>query len=264
MQYWDTGEVPAYLDDLLASFRDRNPEMQPLMFNERTAGEFIAEHFGGRELAAFGACAVPTMQSDFFRYCAVYVLGGVYADVAFRCVAPLRQLLDGVEEVRLFKVEPLGFLLSGFFLFKGPGHPLPRLVLDVMIANIEQRAAERVQMVTGPWILSALSLLHRLGSRAEFQQCVADNGIEPLEEPFRREAPTLVPTPAGRRAVAQMVGPLFEAVGDHTRLTRAFEGVRISPYEEAKECIEECDSPLPYKQSDRYWIKWQRARSIFR
>lgn len=264
VQYWDEEAVPGYLDDLIATFRDRNPGMRHMLFSERTAAQFIAEHFGEREAAAFAACAVPTMQSDYFRYCAVYVLGGIYADVAFRCAGPLRPLLEGSDEATLFRVEPLGFLLSGFFAFRAAGNPLPRLVIDVATVNIERRATEMVQMVTGPWILSSLSLLHRLGSEDAFRDAVERDGIECLAEPFRREVASLIPRPQARQAIPHMAGPLFEAVGDYDRIVAAFEGVRILPFEPEESQIEAADVALPYKEDERYWINWQRQRSIFR
>lgn len=263
-QYWDADEVPDYLQELIATFRDRNPEMEHRVFSERTATEFIAEHVGEREAAAFRACAVPTMQSDYFRYCAVYVLGGVYADVGFRCLAPLGPMLERLGGGRVFRVQPPGYLLSGLFLYDVPGHPLPRLVIDVATANIERRASRLVQMVTGPWILSGLSLLHRLGSLDGFRRDVADRGIDTLLGPFCREAPTMAPTRAAGQAVPSMARPLFEAVGDYRRVEEAFEGVRITPYAMVKDWVREPSPSLPYKESDRYWINWQRERSIFR
>jgi hypothetical protein len=265
IQYWDTEELPDYVGELIAGFRRLNRDMEHLIFSERTAGEFIEEHFGEREAAAFRACAVPTMQSDFFRYCAVYVLGGAYVDVAFSCLSPLRSLFDGVDGGRLFRKDPPGYLLSGFFLFRAPGHPLPRLVLDVATSNIEQRAAERVQMVTGPWILSSLSLLYELGRRESLREGVAEGGVARLAEPLCREAAAVVPTPGARKWIGRMVEPLIDAVGDYSRLTDAFEDICITPYEEALNWIGEPDSGLPYKRSDRYWLNWQReGRSIYR
>jgi Glycosyltransferase sugar-binding region containing DXD motif len=263
VQYWDSEEVPDYLDAPIESFRELNPDMGHMLFSERTAADFIAARIGEREAAAFRSCAVPTMQSDYFRYCAVYALGGVYADAGFRCVAPLRTMLDGAG-AQLFRIEPFGFLLSGFFAFDAPGHPLPRLVLDVITHNVERRASEAVQMVTGPWALSALSLLNRLGSVDARRQEVAEGGIERLIEPFRAEIGSMAPTRSGREGAKQMIDPLFEVVDDYARVSEAFEGVRILRYREASRWIAEPEEPLPYKDSDTYWARWQGRRTIFR
>lgn len=264
VQYWDTEEVPDYLEERIASFRARNPGMRHLLFDERTAAHFIAERIGQREAEAFRACAVPTMQSDFFRYCAAFALGGVYADVGYRCIAPLDALLEQADGGRLFRVEPFGFLLSGLFAFRFPGHPLPRLALDVIVTNVERRVAERVQMVTGPWVLSGLSALHRLGSDAALRREAAERGIERLAEPLRRDAAAMAPSAGGREAIEPMIEPMLDAVGDYARVTEAFDGVRTTRYASSRRWVREPEAPLPYKRSERYWVNWQRERTIFR
>jgi hypothetical protein len=204
------------------------------------------------------------MRADYFRYCAVLALGGVYADASFRCIAPLHPLLDRGDGT-IFRKTPPGFILNGFFLFASPGHPLLRLALDVATANIEQRAGEMVQMVTGPWIFTALSVLHRLGSIDRLRRDAADGGLMRLAEPFRQEAMALARTASGRAGVAPMVEPLFDTVGDLERVEEAFGGVRVAPFEEMTEAIAEPEGTLPHKDSETSWIRWQgRGQTIFR
>jgi hypothetical protein len=265
VQYWDSGRPPGYVADLLATFRERNPDMSHRVFDEAEAAEFIVAHFGEREAAAFGACAVPAMRADYFRYCAVHVLGGIYADADFRCLGSLRSLVDVTAGGQLFIEDPPGYLLNQFFIFRACGHPLLRLVLDVATINVERRVSERVQLVTGPGIFSALSVLHRLGSIDSLRREADDHGIERLAEAFCREAVALAPTPAGRKEVPAIVEPLFEAVGSLSRIAEAFEGVRIAPVETMAGYVGEPEEPLPYKRSEAHWINWQRRRqTIFR
>jgi hypothetical protein len=264
VQYWDGGEPPGYVAELLATFRARNPGMEHLLFDEPAADDFIAERFGDRELAAFRACAVPAMRADYFRYCAIHALGGVYADVSLRCIAPLSGPL-GEGGGTLFRRDPHDYLLNGFFLFDSPCHPLLRLALDVATTNVERRPAEMVQMVTGPWIFSSLFVLHRLSLLDPPGESGGGEELEGLAEPFRRDVGTLAPTAAGRRGTEPMVAPLFEAVGSRDRIEKAFEGVRVAPFERMNELVEEPDGPLPYKGDEMDWIDWQRrGQTIFR
>jgi hypothetical protein len=265
VQYWHSTEIPVEVAELVGTFRNLNPDLHHRLFCEATAGEFIAEHFSAREVAAFRACAVPAMQADYFRYCAVLALGGIYSDADFRCVRPLRELLASTGGGRLFRREPPGYLLNGFFLFDAPGHPLLRLTLDIATANIEGRVGERVQMVTGPWIFSGLAALHRLGSSEPTYGGVGDRGLGTLVEPFHRMAAQQVPMPAARLDIPQMTAALFETVGDYGVVDEAFEGVVISPLETATEWVHEPESPLPYRGNEEHWINWQnRGSTIFR
>lgn len=249
VQYWDAEVVPDYLVGPIATFRDLNPDLDHRVFNETSAGELIAAHFGARELAAFNACAVPCMQSDYFRYCAVHALGGVYADVDFRCLRPLRPLMDRLEAGEIF-LGPTPFVHRGreakrvwsqFFAFREPGHPFLRMAQDIATANMEQRIAERVWrpgehaieamwLTVGPGVVSLMRLMREWGSFDEFLDGIVDSFAEPF-------------------------GLLYcEVVGDYDRLLEAFEGVRVSPHEEMEIWVEDIPwSELPYKETDVHW-----------
>lgn len=242
VQYWHSEDVPAEVATLTASFRDLNPDLQHLVFDEAAAEEFIAERFTAREIAAFRACAVPAMQADYFRYCAIHTLGGVYSDVGFRCLRPLRTLIDTIDGGLLFsKPQPHRVVYNGLFAFTEPGHPLLRLALDVATANIERRMAETVNLTTGPWIFTCLAEVHRCGSF----------------EIARRQAPT--PMFEG------LADRMHEVVEDYTRVEAAFKEVRIEPFSLAAGWIGTPKAPLQHKESDTDWINWPRRKGgIFR
>lgn len=263
-QYWDSGAPPDDVSAQLATFRELNPDLSHRVFDEERAARLIADRFGKRELAAFRACAVPSMRADYFRYCAILAFGGVYADVSFGCRAPLRSMLARFDDGLLFRREPPGYVLNGFFAFSRPGHPLLRLALEIATENIERRACELVQMVTGPWIFSGLAALDRLASTAGHRQAVAERGLDCLEAPLRREAVARALTPGAREGVERMVEPLIESVGELGRLERAFDGVQVASYEAMGAWIGETEPPPAYKRSDSYWVNWQRRNSIFR
>lgn len=264
VQYWHSDELPAEVTAPMATFRDRNPGMPHLAFDREGAEALIAKHHSEREVAAFRACAVPAMQADYFRYCAILALGGVYADVGYRCLRPLGPLLEAGEGGTLFALGDRGVVINGFFYFGSPGHPLLRLALEVATTNIEQRVAEQVQMVTGPWIFSALNLLRRLGEEGAPARAGEDDDLSGLSGAFAERAVAMAPTPAGRATVPQMVDPLLRTVGGRDRLARAFEGVRVLPFDGSGAATVEPVQPLPYKQDEEYWINWQkRGESIF-
>jgi mannosyltransferase OCH1-like enzyme len=236
VQYWHSAEIPAEVTDLIATFRDHNPDMRHMVFDETEAERFIAEHFTSREVGAFRSCAVPAMQSDYFRYCAVLTLGGVYSDADFRCLGPLRALIEETEAGRLF----IGWrqqVINAFFLFKSPGHPLLRLALDIATANIEGGSERTLWKVTGPGIFSALVGLRILGpDHAAQSDCTWGLARSTLEE-----------------------------VGGYARVEEAFRGVNIAPFATVADWIVESDIPLQYKQGDTHWIRWQKqGMKIFR
>lgn len=255
-QYWDTEIVPDYMAGLLATFRDRNPDFHHRVYSEYEAERFIGEHFGARELAAFQACAVPSMQSDYFRYCSVLALGGVYADADYHCIRPLRPLVEKPGGVIFLSPSALLHngrdatrVWSGFFAFRRPWHPFLKLALEIATANIEARIPERIWpigekvvesiwLTVGPGVPSLMRFMRDLGSFDAFVDAVAGTDAEPFAELY------------------------CEVAGDFDRIVQAFHGVRVSPAESMFDWIGKPDFPLAYKATDTHWQNVKT--SIFR
>lgn len=257
-QYWDAEPIPAYLVEPFATFRDLNPDFHHRVFSEARAEEFIAAHFGDREVEAFRACAVPSMQSDYLRYCSVLALGGVYADADYRCKASLRPMIDRCEGGEIFLGPGIHDangrntrrIWSGLFAFSQPGHPFLRMALEIATANLEARIAERVWPVgqnvregiwltVGPGIFTLMRLIREWGSFDAFVAGIAGTPAEPF-------------------------GDLYcEVIGEYDCLIEAFDGVRVSPFESLWNWVEDVPpSELPYKASDTHWHNVKTA--IFR
>jgi mannosyltransferase OCH1-like enzyme len=243
VQYWDTDERPDYIDELIGSFRERNPGWEHLTFTESEAAAFIGRHFDSRALAAFSACAVPAMQADYFRYCAVGVLGGVYADADLECRSSLEPLIDKTTAGRLFR-RPNGIVVNGFFVFRSAGHPLLRLALDVATAQIESRAAENVWVATGPGIFTLLHMLHEAGSADDFIARAYDS---PLID---------------GRAFGHSARLVCEVVGDPRTVDEAFDGLTVSSADTSLRWVAVEQHPLRYKQTGAHWLNFEG--SIFR
>lgn len=248
VQYWDSEDVPPEVAALLAGFAEMNPDLPHFVFSHRRAGELIAERFGRRHAEAFAACAVPAMQADYFRYCAVHALGGVYVDADFRCLAPLAGLLEGSRTGTLFgrpelpprwrtpafewreRVGPYRVVMNSFFAFPTPGHPLLELAIEIATANIEARIAEDVALVTGPAIFTSLYLLRELGSFDAYD-AYAEGG-----------------------ALENAAGLLRETIGDYERVPRAFAGVELPAEIESRSWVGSPETPLPYKDTEDHWV----------
>jgi hypothetical protein len=232
VQYWHDGAPPAYIEELLETFREHNPEMTQLVFDEASAEDLIGERLGEREVAAFRSCAVPSMQADYFRYCAALVLGGLYSDADLRCISSFQPDMPAPGEGWLI-LRPSRPVVNGLFAFGSPGHPLLKLTVELATTNIEHRRWS-VYMATGPGLWTTLYWVHRVGSFNIF----AEN------------APT-------RGSWAKYARWCEEMIGGHERLRRAFQGVRIRKESELESVVQECGMDIPYKKTDVHWINFK-------
>ncbi len=92
-------------------------------------------------LATFQALTAIAERVDFFRYCLLYVFGGVYADLDTECLRPLAEYVPtdaeavvGLETV--FGSEPdESSLYCQWTLASRPGHPLFKAMIEDIVAN---------------------------------------------------------------------------------------------------------------------------------
>lgn len=235
IHYWHEKDPPDRVVATLASFREHNRGIEQLVFDEASAEEFVYANHGGREAAAFRACAHPAMQADYFRCCAVHALGGIYADANFRCLRSLEHLIEGSERGVVFgrqdpmlkalaafyrwpyPVGPFRVIVNGLFGFGDRFDPFLELALQAATANIENRVADGpagVWVTTGPGVFTSIYLLHELGSIDAFLEYAAGSVIEPSARLF------------------------CEVVDDYARIAHLWDGLGIRPLEEcASFCV---------------------------
>lgn len=232
-QYWDHGDPPAEVAALVDSHVALNPGLRHRLFDREGAAAYIARHNGTRAGAAFDECAVPAMQADYFRYCALLAEGGFWSDADARCLQPLAGLLpDGADGV-LFE-RPNQNVINGCMAFRAPGHPLIALVQEIATAGIERRVSNSVWVTTGPGILTYLLLLSRL---------------EPGERARLDYDHIGVDVTRSIRLCAELAASRFP---DFDRL---FDGVAVRPYALVESHVP--DVPLDYKRGPAHWVHWQ-------
>ncbi len=153
-QYWDTGPPPDGVASGIQTFQTRNPGMKHRLYDREAAAWFILKRLGERERRAFDACAVPAMQADYFRLCALWSTGGVYADADQSCGEPIAPLVArfGGPLVPTRK----GLVTQHFLIFPRPADAFLRTWLELATLNIEARDIPNVHTATGPGAMRAL------------------------------------------------------------------------------------------------------------
>lgn len=78
-----------------------NPEYAYLFFTPSERRYFISCHFPEKVLTAYDTLVPGAFQADLFRYCALYILGGVYMDYKIIPIRPLRFIIHDEDEIVL-------------------------------------------------------------------------------------------------------------------------------------------------------------------
>jgi hypothetical protein len=231
-QYWDSPEPPDDVAAWIDSVRTLNPDFEHQLFSRDGAAGFIQDQLGARALAAFQACAVPAMQADYFRLCALFACGGLWIDADTEALGPIRSLTD--DAPRSLMLEWDEFLGTTVMMFRSPADPFAGAFLDLATRNIESRSFSSPVIATGPMLADALRAL-------------LDPAWAAVMAP-RREEP-LVQT---RLGLIEHIRPLIRVTDE---LVAAYRAMTIRHTVSALERLR-FGEPA-YKKTPRHWANWK-------
>lgn len=150
-QFWNSDVAPDEVETLMATWAG-DETFDYARYCSDTAAAFIEKHFDGRTLDAYRKCGVPAMQADFFRYCALYICGGIYVDADTRNSFRLPELIEGHEVGTLMMRETR--VANDFLHVVRERNRLFERTIEMAVDNIEKEVSSNVWAVTGPGIMT--------------------------------------------------------------------------------------------------------------
>ncbi len=128
-QTFRTSRVTAAMAEAARSWSALNPDFEYRFFDDEACRASLERDFGRPAVATYEALPPGAFRADFWRYCAVAVHGGVYADIDTVCRMPLSRLIGATDEF----IAPRGarpwFLYNAFFAAI-PNHPFLLAVVE--------------------------------------------------------------------------------------------------------------------------------------
>lgn len=85
-QTWSTLNLPPIMRENVELLKTQNPEFIYYLYDDAMCRNFIKEHFTEDVLYAFDKLNPGAFKADLWRYCVLYIKGGIYLDIKFHCV----------------------------------------------------------------------------------------------------------------------------------------------------------------------------------
>ena len=82
-QTWYTKELPELLQQNITLLKEQNPEFTFYLFDDNDCREFIQSYFDDYVINAFDKLIPGAYKADLFRYCILYIYGGIYLDIKY-------------------------------------------------------------------------------------------------------------------------------------------------------------------------------------
>lgn len=97
-QTWHSLELPTEMTHNRELLKSQNPEFTYYLYDDAMCRTFIAEHFDNNVVYAFDKLKPGAYKADLWRYCVLYVKGGIYLDIKLGCVNNFRLMQLTKEE----------------------------------------------------------------------------------------------------------------------------------------------------------------------
>lgn len=151
--------IPPPMRAAMDTWPKHNPWLRTRFYDDEACVSFLRKFFPPRVLNAYAALRPPAFRADLFRYAALYVHGGFYADAPMVCNEPLPDMMRHAPAVAVLDDFPRA--VYNAFLGLPPGHPVAARALLRAVANVEARKQPKTTSkmrcidVTGPGCLWA-------------------------------------------------------------------------------------------------------------
>lgn len=174
-QTWFSKELPEHIKKSVEKLKTENPEFEYFLFDDNDCREFISSHFEENVVDAFDTLIPGAYKADLWRYCVLYVNGGIYLDIKYNCVNGFK--LIGLTEQEWFVKDfesSNGGVYNALMVSK-PKNPFYKQFIDKVVENVKNREyGENALCPTGPLMLKPFltnytySLFHRTHNQMFF------------------------------------------------------------------------------------------------
>ena len=134
-------KIPKFMKSAMNSVKERNPGYEYRYFDDAGVEKFFVDNFGenGEETVALRTLVAGAFKADLFRYCILYLYGGIYVDADMVVREPFDEWLPFEASVVVPKDRTPCALFQAFIAAQ-PKSPLFRIAIDDIIKTTKERS----------------------------------------------------------------------------------------------------------------------------
>ena len=155
-QTWHTKILPPKMFCSISYIKKLNPNFKYYLFDDNDCREFIKTHFENDVLNAFDTLIPGAYKADLWRYCVLYIHGGIYLDIKYIPVNGFK-LIELVEKEHfvLDRLPPLT-IYNALMVCKA-GNPFLLDAIHTIVQNVKNKYYGSCALSpTGPIMLGNL------------------------------------------------------------------------------------------------------------
>ena len=148
--YHDISKIPKVMNEKYKKMVRENPEFNCKLFDIKSGREFISQNFGPYVLIAYDKLKPYSYKSDLFRYCYIYINGGIYVDIKYISLNNFK-FIDLLDKEYLVS-EPIG--IQNCLLVLQPKNELIFRCIHTIKKLVLNNFYAKTPLFTGPFLLS--------------------------------------------------------------------------------------------------------------
>jgi mannosyltransferase OCH1-like enzyme len=161
-QTWFTKDLHPKMKEAVENIKTQNPQFEHFLFDDNDCREFIKTHFELDVLKAYDSLIPGAYKADLWRYCIIYIYGGIYLDVKFRCINGFK-LIELTENNHFVKDRQPPLSIYNALLACQKNHPFLLMAINKIVENVKNKIYGLNPLYpTGPQMLGSIILQKKI------------------------------------------------------------------------------------------------------
>ena len=161
-QTWTTKHLPPKMRETVELLKNQNPKFEHFLFDDNDCREFIKSHFKSDVLDAYDRLIPGAYKADLWRYCVLFINGGIYLDIKFVCNNGFK-LIVLTEKEHFVKDRPKKMSIYNSLMVCKAGNPFLFKCIRQIVKNVNNNYYGSSPLdPTGPILLGNIILQNKL------------------------------------------------------------------------------------------------------
>ena len=154
-QTWHTTNLPPIMAKNVEFIKQSNPAFNHMLFDDNACREFINNNFNSDVLNAFDTLIPGAYKADLWRYCVLYISGGIYIDIKYAPMNGFKFISLTEKEHWVLDIDNNG--IYNALIVAKPGNNILLQAIDKIVDNVKNRYyGNSCLEPTGPLLLAKL------------------------------------------------------------------------------------------------------------
>jgi mannosyltransferase OCH1-like enzyme len=161
-QTWFTKDLPQKMRERVELLKSQNPRFNHYLYDDNDCREFIKNNFKSDVLNAYESLIPGAYKADLWRYCILFINGGIYLDIKLICINGFR-LIELTENNHFVKDRPANSIFNTLMVSQKGNIFLYKAIRQI-VENVNNKYyGNNPLSPTGPEMLGSVIINNKLG-----------------------------------------------------------------------------------------------------